>query len=129
MNIAADLEEQLTNLLHNKATQPFIFEALDVNRNITIMSLEAVVSFNDLKQATRVMGTIRDITSTVMKEKEQVVYKDTITYLLNNTLTASFVMDIDKLQIEYINAAFQKYWDILSVVINTLADEKLFALI
>ncbi|WP_282109726.1 chemotaxis protein CheB [Shewanella algicola] len=122
------LENQLTNLLHNKAVQPFIFEALDVNRNITIMSLEAVVSFNDLKQATRVMGTIRDITSTVMKEKEQVVYKDTITYLLNNTLTASFVLDIDKLQIEYINAAFQKLLGYSEVVINALADEKLFTL-
>ena len=122
------LEEQLTNLLHNKATQPFIFEALDVNRNITIMSFEAVVSFNDLKQATRVMGTIRDITRSVMKEKEQVVYKDTITYLLNNTLTASFVLDIDKLQIEYINAAFQKLLGYSEVVINALANEKLFTL-
>ncbi|WP_445776222.1 chemotaxis protein CheB [Shewanella sp.] len=127
-NYRSSLEEQLTNLLHNKATQPFIFEALDVNRNIAIMSLEAVVSFNDLKQATKVMGTIRDITSTVMKEKEQVVYKDTINYLLNNTLTASFVLDIDKLKIEYINAAFQKMFGYSEVIISQLNKDKLFSL-
>lgn len=102
------LEEQLTNLLHSKANQPFIFEAYDVNKKTIIISLEAVVSFNDLKQAEKVMGTMIDVTDTIVSEREQTMYKDKISYILNSSLNAACVIDLKSMSIDYINAEFHK---------------------
>ncbi|MEL0622459.1 CheR family methyltransferase [Marinomonas arenicola] len=102
------LEGQLTNLLHNKANQPFIFEAYDVNKNTVIISLEAVVSFNDLKQAVKVMGTMTDVTEKVISEREHSLYKDKINYILNSSLNAACVIDLKSMSVEYVNAEFYK---------------------
>ncbi|MDV7104837.1 chemotaxis protein CheB [Vibrio sp. TH_r3] len=122
------LEEQLTNLLHNNAKQPFIFEAQDVNKNIVIISLEAVVSFNDLKQATRVMGTMKDITEQVLKEREQAGYKEKITYILNSSLNAAFVLDLQELRIGYANAEFRNLLQHDQKSINSIRSDDFYSL-
>ncbi|TYL47451.1 chemotaxis protein CheB [Marinomonas sp. IMCC 4694] len=123
------LEEQLTNLLHNRASQPFIFEAYDRNKKTIIISLEAVVSFNDLKQAERVMGTMTDVTESIMSEREQTIYKDKISYILNSSLNAACVIDLKTMSVDYINAEFQKLLGYSLESLIPFKDEQFFELI
>ncbi len=123
------LEEQLTNLLHNKANQPFIFEAYDVNKNTIIISLEAVVSFNDLKQAEKVMGTMKDITGTVLAEREQAVYKDKINYILNSSLNAACVINLADMSVEYVNAEFHKLFGYSLESLSQLTEKGFYQLV
>jgi two-component system CheB/CheR fusion protein len=68
--------------------------------------MEAVVSFNDLKQAVKVMGSITDITEKATFEKDSMTYKDKISFVLNSSLNGAFIYDIQTKTIEYQNGPF-----------------------
>lgn len=102
------LERHLTDLLHNNAKQPFIFEATNANKETVTISLEAVVSFNELKQAVKVMGSMRNITEQVMFQRQSEGHKEKINYILSSSLTAAFVIDLTSQSVGYINPEFNK---------------------
>lgn len=115
----ARLEEHLQQLLHNKARQPFVFEAVRSDGSPLIISLESVVSFNDLKQATKVMGSMKDITQQVIFERRDSMQKNKIGYILNSSLNAAYVLNLVDLKIEYVNSEFQ---NLLGYSIDDLKD-------
>ncbi|GAB3372976.1 PAS domain-containing protein [Spongiibacter taiwanensis] len=100
------LEQHLTDLLHNRARQPFIFRAQDSDRNTIVVSMEALVSFNDLKQATKVMGSITDVTERISYERDTVQQKDKIGFILNSNLNGIYIYDIQTEGVDYSNSRF-----------------------
>jgi len=104
----ASLEKHLEELTKGTARQPFLFEATTIHKERIIISLEAVVSYDDLKRATKVMGTMTDITNKLLYEKEDQLNKDKISYILNSSLNAACVYNVPDKRIEYINPQFTK---------------------
>lgn len=100
------LEQHLTDLLLNKARQPFTFKAQDSDRNTIVVAMEALVSFNDLKQAVKVMGSITDITEKVSYERDNMASKDKVNFILNSSLNGAFIYDIEGKFIEFQNGPF-----------------------
>ncbi|MDO6563671.1 chemotaxis protein CheB [Amphritea sp. 1_MG-2023] len=112
------LEDHLTDMLRNKEKQPFIFKALNDKKEIIVISLEAMISFNDLKQAVKVMGSMTDITEKVVYETKTSIHKDKVNYILNSSLNATYLFNLESERVEYINPAFS---DLLGYRLKDLA--------
>ncbi len=100
------LEQHLKGLLLNQVKQPFVFKAPVADSGLKVISLEALVSFNDLKQAVKVMGSMTDITEKVYYERNDSAHKDKINFILNSSLNAAFIYDLGDHQLEYVNPRF-----------------------
>ena len=100
------LEEHMRDLIVGKAVQPFVFKASTSNNALRYISLEAVVSFNDLKQAVKVMGTMKDITEKAFYENSESSHRDKIGYILKSSLSGAFLYNFNSRNLDYINPCF-----------------------
>ncbi|MFW1678357.1 CheR family methyltransferase [Pontibacter sp. JAM-7] len=100
------LEEHLKGLLQNKVKQPFVFKSPVGETGLKVISLEALVSFNDLKQAVKVMGSMTDITEKVVYERNNSEHKDKINFILNSSMNAAYIYDVHDQQLAFINPRF-----------------------
>lgn len=102
------LEKHLADLLSNTAKQPFVFKALDRNKRVIMVSMESVVSYNDLKQPEKVMGTITNISERIALQKEKTVYKEKVNYLLNNEISGNYIFSVEDFSFSFINPVFSE---------------------
>lgn len=100
------LENHLNDLLVQTAKQPFVFKALDRDKKVIMVSMESVVSYNDLKQPEKVMGTITNISERIALQKEKTVYKEKVNYLLNNEITGNYIFSTETFSYSFINPVF-----------------------
>lgn len=97
------LETQMKEMLIKQVKLPITFKVANVDQEVKIISLDAVVSFNELKQATKVMGTMTDITEKTHYEKNTSAYKDKINYILTSSLNCAYIYNFIDQHIEYVN--------------------------
>nr|WP_255558427.1 CheR family methyltransferase [Zhongshania aquimaris] len=97
------LETQMKEMLLKQVKLPITFKVTGADQEVKIISLDAVVSFNELKQATKVMGTMTDITEKTHYEKNTSAYKDKINYILTSSLNCAYIYNFIDKHIEYIN--------------------------
>lgn len=96
------LDNQMKDMLNQRVKLPLVFKAAN-SESETIISLDAVVSFNELKQATRVMGIMTDITELTQYEKNTSAYKDKINYILTSSLNCAYIYNFENQHVEYVN--------------------------
>ena len=97
------VETQMKEMLSKQIKLPFTFKVVGADQEIKIISLDAVVSFNELKQATKVMGTMTDVTEQTHYEKNTSAYKDKINYILTSSLNCAYIYNFIEQRIEYVN--------------------------
>lgn len=100
------LEDHLRNLLTGSAKQPFVFKYEGHNKEVKYIAIDAVVSFNDLKQAVKVMGSMTDITEKKSFESNESAHKVKINYILNSSLNGAYIYNFNTQSVEYTNPPF-----------------------
>ncbi|MBB3047470.1 two-component system CheB/CheR fusion protein [Litorivivens lipolytica] len=123
------LERHLTDLLVNKASQPFVFKAQDSDRNTIIVSMEAVVSFNDLKQAVKVMGSITDMTEKLSFEREAEQSQKRLEAVVKASLTPCVLLDLELEEIDAANKAFLDLTGLKESKLSNYMGDELYTLL
>ncbi|CAN8139831.1 hypothetical protein THIOSC13_1690005 [uncultured Thiomicrorhabdus sp.] len=101
-------EEFIENVLTMKNPQAISFRALNSEKEILWLKLEVAASFNNLKQAEYVMGTLTDV-SEMAQARDEIDRQQTFTdILLNNSLGGVFIYDFKTGCNSFINPAYTK---------------------
>ncbi|MBO1927593.1 PAS domain-containing protein [Thiomicrorhabdus sp. 6S2-11] len=101
-------EEFIENVLTMKNPQTISFRALNSEKEILWLKLEVAASFNNLKQAEYVMGTLTDV-SEMAQARDEIDRQQTFTdILLNNSLGGVFIYDFKTGCNSFINPAYTK---------------------
>ncbi|WP_279576310.1 CheR family methyltransferase [Thiomicrorhabdus marina] len=95
-------EDFIDNVLSRKHAESITFRAWNSEKQNIWLKLEVAVSFNSLKQAQYVMGTVTDITQLTGTQNELQHHKGMVE-ALSSTLGSIYIFDFDLGHISYVN--------------------------
>ncbi|WP_344934571.1 chemotaxis protein CheB [Zhongshania borealis] len=122
------LETQMKEMLIKQVKLPITFKVGGTDQVVKVISLDAVVSFNELKQATKVMGTMTDITEKTHYEKNTSAYKDKINYILTSSLNCAYIYNFIDEHIEYVNPTLTQQFGFSLADLEDFSGEAFFNL-
>ena len=116
-------EKFIENILTRGNAEEVTFRALGSKRQIIWLKLEVVVSFNSLKQAQYVMGTLTDITELKEAKNEIERQNQRVDVLLNGSLGGVYIYDFKLGHNSYINDAYTRILGYTLEELNSLSSE------
>lgn len=120
------LEHHINSLLEGKSIKPITYRVQTPDKEIIWIYLEAVVSFNDLKQANKVIGTIRNVTELV-ESQEKLMKKDSLINQLFNRPAAHAVFNFEKEEFLHFNNSFTELLNISDKSQNVFTSDEFIA--
>jgi len=108
----AKLEKYIHELLEGKSLKPLVYRVQKSSSKNTIwIEFDAVVSFNDLKQANKLIGTLKDV-SQIVAHQQQLSEKESLIEEVFDIPAAQSVFDFSSEKFTHLNDRFIQLFNV-----------------